>query len=544
MQSIDLVRRPHALLILIALVLAINFVLALIAPPAVLPDPAKGFEVWRSMEWGAPWNHCFEPKDENISQDRAIFVAWWTPGQYFLPGILTRLPFGMSLGRAATFVTLLAIVAGIVGWYRLYRNFGFSELVALLACALLALSPGTAQMFGAYSGGTTLLLAFSPWAILLCLRLGCSTPLRVAALLMMFLVGFFLKSAFLTVALGACGAMAVHEVFKRRTWINRLTAALVPTTLFVVTLALAVQFYLRHGATPSDLTGNSGDLARSILFPLAAPLLGASSADIGLDLIFGHSDYAFPEWTSNPLILGALACVSLSLLACSIRNSVDRRYRIWTLSMFAAFAVVHTYLYLIAARVGCLAHYFQIPGLLVLPGVLASVGRLPRMIQVPIWLAFLLYLFAGPLMTARNYYLRAPKVVGVSGFTIEGSPELHAFLRRIDEEAHKRSVLIELGEPTWSLEIIHQRWFAGSMWHNSPDEIINAVKRGRPARLYIVLPQKMVQDGRARAILASHLDVHEWEELKVGSGVVYYPRDQVSSAYDFKKASMRPIEFG
>ena len=57
-------------------------------------------------------------------------------------------------------------------------------------------------------------------------------------------------------------------------------------------------------------------------------------------------------------------------------------------------------------------------------------------------------------------------------------------------------------------------------------EIARAFKHGCLARLYVVVPTARVLDGRAKAILASHLDVPAWSEREFGGGVVYYPRDQ------------------
>ena len=81
--------------------------------------------------------------------------------------------------------------------------------IAAVSCAVLVVSPTAARMFAAYGGGSGLLLGAVPWVFLLTLRLGPDTLLRAGLLGVVFLAGFFLKSAFLTAALASCAALAL-----------------------------------------------------------------------------------------------------------------------------------------------------------------------------------------------------------------------------------------------------------------------------------------------------------------------------------------------
>ena len=66
--------------------------------PALSNDFAAGWQVWLSMQAGAPFNSVWQPAADNLALDTAHFQSWWAPGQYLMPALLQRA--GLSLGHA------------------------------------------------------------------------------------------------------------------------------------------------------------------------------------------------------------------------------------------------------------------------------------------------------------------------------------------------------------------------------------------------------------------------------------------------------------
>src|SRR5262249_49136435 len=70
-------------LLLIPIIL---FLGSLYIPPTIVSDSGVGFLALRSMLEGGPFNSITAPDPANIANDVAIFLTWWSPGQYLVPG--------------------------------------------------------------------------------------------------------------------------------------------------------------------------------------------------------------------------------------------------------------------------------------------------------------------------------------------------------------------------------------------------------------------------------------------------------------------------
>ena len=77
-------------------------------------DSAYGFNALRSMLDGGPFNVITTASPGNIANDIGTFLAWWSPGQYLVPGAFIWL--GTNYGLAISLTTLIATVVGVLGW--------------------------------------------------------------------------------------------------------------------------------------------------------------------------------------------------------------------------------------------------------------------------------------------------------------------------------------------------------------------------------------------------------------------------------------------
>src|SRR5579871_402272 len=147
-------------------------------------DSAWGFVVADSMTRGAAFNHLLIPDPDDIARDKTLFLAVWSPGQYVFAVALEDA--GLTLGAALTVVTTAFTTAGLVGWYRLYRWWGFSAATAAIAIALTAGSRHLALPFGIYNGGEVLLFGAAPWFLLLLMRCHRLRPSQAAGVFLGF----------------------------------------------------------------------------------------------------------------------------------------------------------------------------------------------------------------------------------------------------------------------------------------------------------------------------------------------------------------------
>jgi hypothetical protein len=101
-------------------------------------DSGWGFMVWDAMRRGSPFNYFVMPDQTDIARDTASFMTWWSPGQYWVPGILELA--GFSLGHAIVLVVGIASGIGLTGWFYLYRAFGFSDRSIALSLLIISFS--------------------------------------------------------------------------------------------------------------------------------------------------------------------------------------------------------------------------------------------------------------------------------------------------------------------------------------------------------------------------------------------------------------------
>ena len=107
---------------------------------------------------------------EDISTIQNHFVAWWSPGQWMVPGLLHSL-LGCRLGVASIIITVLFSLIGLYGFYRLYRYFEFSIPITITALLIIVLSDAFYTSYIIYQGGEILSFGVFPWFLLFVVKL-------------------------------------------------------------------------------------------------------------------------------------------------------------------------------------------------------------------------------------------------------------------------------------------------------------------------------------------------------------------------------------
>ena len=101
------------------------------------------------------------PSPGNIANDIGTFLAWWSPGQYLVPGAFIWL--GTNYGFAIAITTLIATVVGVLGWTELHE--ALTCLVSSYSCSYSGWLRFVTSQFlsGVYNGGDVVLFAVLPW---------------------------------------------------------------------------------------------------------------------------------------------------------------------------------------------------------------------------------------------------------------------------------------------------------------------------------------------------------------------------------------------
>src|SRR5262245_52478056 len=145
------------------LVPIILFLGSLYVPPRIFIDSGVGFLALRSMLEGGAFNSITAADPANIANDVTIFLTWWTPGQYLVPGSLIWL--GSGYGVAVSLTALIATLIGVVGWIQIARSFAVKPFVLFVFVLGLNTFAYVTLPFRMYNGGELLLFAVAPWSL-------------------------------------------------------------------------------------------------------------------------------------------------------------------------------------------------------------------------------------------------------------------------------------------------------------------------------------------------------------------------------------------
>jgi hypothetical protein len=486
--------------------------------PALSNDFAAGWQVWLSMQAGAPFNSVWQPAADNLALDTAHFQSWWAPGQYLMPALLQRA--GLSLGHAVVVTGVLANVLGLAGCWRLWRVWGIPPGLRAASGLIVVLGHPFGATIGVANIADNLLVAVVPWATLLVWHWRRLDGWRWFALLLILTAAVGLKLSFQVALLAMLAGVALQAApaaapGRLGPWLWLVARAL----LLWLAVKLAWQWgYLARGASIGvEHAPHFAGMAEATL-PWGGPLLAVFGAGSLLSRIFlfpGHPLLADGRALWPVYLLGALA--TLGVVRRLWRVPGLRTYAGQLSAWLGVYGVVFTTLYATGAPVSLEERHFEAPGLLLLPGVLGCIaemkGTFARRIARTAVAGLCLYGVAAIFVHARDR--RAHGVMSRRGFLhTELTAGALAELQRLDDEPGGRTLFFTCQTPT-AIEVRHGRVMCLPLdgW---PEAFVRSFTfEGRVERLVLVMPARYVEDGRVEWIKAGLHGYHRWEARKI-----------------------------
>lgn len=493
-------------------------------PPYLNSDSATGFLVWDSMEHGGPWNRIVDPSPADIARDQEEFVAWWSPGQYLVVGPWEGL--GLSLGRAIPVGCLVAALVGMAGYWRLFLGFGFSR--ALSAWSILAIETNwtSVRPYGDYVGGEVALLAALPWLIL-GMRAAMRHPMGSwIAVPFLYWLGTMAKLAFAPVGAGIIAGLRLPEIWSRRRRPAALASELLRCAAWLALGHLLLwSTFLRHGPNPSTSAGRG---IHPVWWDAALQLAGlpVSSAFSWGNMVDRLFLYPGAPRVASAINLwpvhAAIAIAGIALVIALLRREFSERpdYACLIAGVLAAMEAFYALSVALNLDTDLNDRMFKPLGLLLVPGIIAwIVGR--RRAWTARWAAAagaasLLYGVASPLN--RLHTIALLDNVGRQGITqhVISRPALD-YLHALDERAPPGSVAY-LPSPEIALDVRRLRAIATHAVQKDASLLARVRYQGRAPELIVLVDQKMIDQGRAQAVLDSFVayDPRGWHAKVIG----------------------------
>lgn len=403
-------------------------------PQVLGEDPGFGLSVWNDMLSTGTFNTFFIPSADNIAKNHPLFLTWWSPGQYMVPGIISQL-LNISIGMAGLWSTLAFSIAGLVGWFYVYRQLAFDQTTIALCLFLIATSRLFTINFLNYTGGELLLFGSQSWTIWYFLKYRQRPLILFAGLLALSLFSFFLKSAY-TIGLAAlcgCAGIAFLRDFslQKKIIIPTFWAALAVGMCMVSYLSLTQLGFVNLGTSPITSTNQPFHISWASFETLTYPLTHwFSIAEIYPQLLL-RTD--FPAW-GHGIYYALMGFGMLGLIWVLIKSKHDEARWIF-IGFYLVYCGVFLLLYNKGAEISVEYRHTKVVAYLFLPLLLVTL----RGLQLSGSAAFVLLLILNTgyglaTFIVKKFEIKDESATGVSGFALRhASKEDLAFIHEVDQ---------------------------------------------------------------------------------------------------------------
>ena len=506
----------------------------LLVPPSLSHDAGWGMREWQTFAAGGPINTIISPDAADISRDQANRITWWSPGQYLIPGALTRL--GIRLGAALSITAGISLLCCLIGWIHVAKHFALSPRTTTLAVALIATFRYSTLPFGIYNGGEILLQGLTPWLILIGCRVPSTSAFPAAGLAFLaILIAFFAKLTGVMVASIALFAGAVESLVRLR----RITAGVLAGAVgAILAFGLLYVVWFSHGTTPASGTGWSFRVG-DVFFALGAPWgAGVSWTDMVTSLLFNPRHPVLRGGPENGdlsvLLLFLLPPIFLFLTVllkgrqqCTRDANLIRLLTI-TACFYAVCALAMSAIFLHGGDVSVEERHLRAAGMLIFVCVLAVASRLPRKsvsrLAVGVLCGFM-SLYGCMAFAYRAWSTKQAEIDRYSGTHQPNVDESAIELLRTAFAREGRDALFVLPSADAACAFSPSARILANQIELEPEKTILArTYRGKvQGPLYVIVPTRIAQSPKATLLLKEFLDypLDAWESHSLGRSTVY-----------------------
>lgn len=525
-QSTSITRAAHAATLTLCLIYAAG---ATMIWPSLMPDPAYGLLVHKSMRAGAPWNHMVEPDPANLARDTSYFYAVWSPGQYAAPGWL--IDTGLSTGHAVAMVSVAASLAGLAGWFWLFRLLGYDRVSTAIAGLIIAASRAFNYSFVSYVGSDVLAFAAFPLLAAGVMRLQDSrwlAPFAAVAIL----IGFFAKNSLPIYLGGWILAHAIRELRRRGLTSGAIRSALFPVAAAIAAIVVIQLAYSSRGWNPLAYEPVVSRSPASYVLPSAMPMLAATGWDDVFSRLFSHPAGAAIrfDYKQSLIFMGGIAAASLFAATIALRRQVMPH----VLLLFVFSVVVTTAFTMIfitgsAASLELSRHY-RLIGYVWLPLIIHTAQISRRAIGV-----LVLLLLAAPCAYGgasfvanwrRHFAQRSSHSEHLQVTQLQMTPRFVELLRMLDRELPGESSVVVTPAPMYALEFARARVLPTSVVSNSAERIRAERRAGTVDNLVVIAEVPAMSAERQQAWLDTFTSYGHWRSLDLDNHRLYVPSGQ------------------
>lgn len=511
------------------IVLAYTIGIAVVSP-SMYADQGTGFLVLEAMKRGGPFNTMPIPDPADISRDLDFFVAWWSPGQYLVPGFFLAL--GFDLGQAITLTIALCSAAGLVGLHLLYRSWGFPPLSIALTLLVLAGSRLFSHQFAYYGGGEIILFALTPWFLLLLFRMREFSPSQALCIFAAIAVLTVAKLSGLVLAVASIAALQIVDLRSDRPGkMRRLVTAGVMLAVFGIAFNI---LWLSRGETPTSYSLAVFSPERLLTHAIPSFIAGFTSIlSIGdfMTAALMHPKYGV-GFIDTRASFYLLLAIPIGFLAFFVGRQISRShpaYFQFAAALTVIFALIMTMVFIRGGEVSLEDRHFRQIGLVLAIGVVHAVldWRLPFKLAIGGLVLILLTYSATTFAVKLQRHIASAK--SSQGFRhMVLSPQAMDFIRKNLTTPPKGTSLLVVPSAEIGLEFPGRRIVEIPANFRTHDDLRTRYSyRGRVDRLGVLVQTEDVENGKAALVLAAFKDypLNGWTVTPLGN-TTYYSQGQ------------------